>query len=105
MFSQTVEYSLRAVVALAQNERKTCTCQELAELTQVPGPYLSKVMQPLVQSGLVRSRRGLHGGFALEARVKTRAELLRYGHVHEVSLGIYRSVPSAVRLINADSDE
>jgi Rrf2 family protein len=65
MFSQTVEYSLRAVVTLAQNKGKACTAQQISELTQVPGPYLSKVMQVLVRSGLVHSQRGLHGGFVL----------------------------------------
>ena len=65
MFSQTVEYSLRAIVTLAQNNGKACTAQQLSELTQVPGPYLSKLMQVLVRSGLVFSQRGLHGGFVL----------------------------------------
>jgi Rrf2 family protein len=65
MFSQTVEYSLRAVVTLAQNKGQACTAQQISELTQVPGPYLSKVMQVLVRSGLVHSQRGLHGGFVL----------------------------------------
>lgn len=65
MFSQTVEYSLRAVATLAQNKGQACTAQQISELTQVPGPYLSKVMQVLVRSGLVHSQRGLHGGFVL----------------------------------------
>jgi Rrf2 family protein len=65
MISQTVEYSLRAVVALAQRGGEPCTAQRISELTEVPGPYLAKLMQGLVRSGLVHSRRGLHGGFVL----------------------------------------
>ena len=65
MISQTVEYALRAVVTLAQNQGKACTSQRISELTQVPGPYLSKLMQVLVRGGLVQSQRGLHGGFVL----------------------------------------
>lgn len=65
MFSQTVEYSLRAIVTLAQNEGRPCTAQEVSELTRVPTPYLSKVMQILVRAGLINSQRGLHGGFVL----------------------------------------
>lgn len=65
MISQTVEYALRAVVTLAQNQGKPCTAQRISEITEVPGPYLSKLMQLLVRGGLVQSRRGLHGGFVL----------------------------------------
>jgi len=65
VISQTLEYSLRAVVALAQRAPEPCTAQRISELTDVPGPYLAKLMQGLVRSGLVHSRRGLHGGFVL----------------------------------------
>ena len=65
MISQTVEYALRAVVAIAQHHGAPCTAQELSVMTQVPAPYLSKLLQGLVHSGLVNSRRGLHGGFVL----------------------------------------
>ena len=70
MISQTVEYALRAVVTLAQNDGRACTARELAALTQVPGPYLSKLMQGLVRGGIVRSQRGLHGGFSLAREVQ-----------------------------------
>jgi len=65
MISQTVEYSLRAAVVLAQSGSTPCTAQRLSEITDVPRPYLAKVMQELVRTGLVNSRRGLHGGFEL----------------------------------------
>ena len=65
MISQTLEYALRAVVTLAQNQGKACTSQRISELTKVPAPYLSKLMQLLVRGGLVQSQRGLHGGFVL----------------------------------------
>jgi Rrf2 family protein len=65
VISQTVEYSLRAVVALAYRGSEPCTAQQISEQTEVPAPYLAKLMQSLVRSGLVNSRRGLHGGFVL----------------------------------------
>jgi Rrf2 family protein len=68
MISQTVEYSLRAAVALAQSGNSPCTAQRLSEITEVPRPYLAKVMQELVRARLVNSRRGLHGGFELAKR-------------------------------------
>lgn len=68
VISQTVEYSLRAAVVLARHDPQPCTVQRIAELTEVPAPYLAKLMQRLVRAGLVHSRRGLHGGFALSRR-------------------------------------
>jgi Rrf2 family protein len=65
MISQTVEYALRAVVTMAQNNGKPCTAREISSITKVPGPYLSKLMHRLVRAGLAKSRRGLHGGFVL----------------------------------------
>lgn len=65
MISQTVEYALRAIVTIAQHEGQPCTAKKIAEITQVPLPYLSKLMQGMVRGGLVHSQRGLHGGFVL----------------------------------------
>ena len=72
MFSQTVEYALRAVVHLASNAPRGQTTEEIAKATRVPQAYLSKVLQNLVQGGVVRSQRGIGGGMSL---VKTPAEL------------------------------
>ena len=65
MVSQTVEYALRAIVTIAQQDGDPCTARRIAELTQVPAPYLSKLLQGLVRANLVISRRGVHGGFVL----------------------------------------
>lgn len=65
MVSQTAEYALRAVVALAGRPETSLTTQQIAEATKVPAGYLSKVMQALGRAGLVTSQRGLHGGFLL----------------------------------------
>lgn len=67
MISQSVEYALRAIVTIAQHRGQPCTAQEIAEITKVPAPYLSKLMQGLVRAGLAKSQRGLHGGFVFEA--------------------------------------
>lgn len=65
MFSQTVEYALRAVVHLAREPGKLQTTAEISLATQVPAPYLSKVLQTLAREGLVVVKRGIHGGFLL----------------------------------------
>jgi Rrf2 family nitric oxide-sensitive transcriptional repressor len=72
LFSQTVEYALRAIVFLADKSPKGCTTDQIAEATQVPKPYLSKVLQNLGRNDIVRSQRGIGGGVTL---VKSPAEL------------------------------
>jgi Rrf2 family nitric oxide-sensitive transcriptional repressor len=70
MISQTVEYSLRAVLVLASQYDKAMTVREMAEVARIPAPYLSKIMKGLVRSEIVQSRRGLGGGFKLARNPK-----------------------------------
>jgi Rrf2 family protein len=63
MLSQTAEYALRAMVALATTTREALTAQEIAADSHVPPDYLAKVMRLLSRAGLVRAQRGRHGGF------------------------------------------
>jgi len=65
MFSQTVEYALRAVVYLAQNPDRSRTTEDVAKATKVPPAYLAKILQGLVRSGVIRSQRGVGGGVKL----------------------------------------
>jgi Rrf2 family protein len=65
MFSQTVEYALRAVVHLADQAPAPRTTDQIAAATLVPKAYLSKVLQGLCQAKIVRSKRGLGGGMVL----------------------------------------
>lgn len=66
MISKTAEYALRAMTFLAMDPKQPKTVRDIAERTLVPEGYLSKVMQGLCRAGLVRSQRGLYGGFTLE---------------------------------------
>src|SRR5262245_47979185 len=65
MFSQTVEYALRAVVYLAGQAPAARTTEDIAAATKVPPAYLAKVLQGLVQARIVRSQRGVGGGMSL----------------------------------------
>ena len=65
MFSQTVEYALRAVVHLADHSPSPRTTEQVAAATLVPKAYLSKVLQALCHAKIVRSKRGLGGGMVL----------------------------------------
>ncbi len=70
MLTQTVEYALRALVALAAQHERPQTNGQLAKVTKVPGAYLSKVLQTLTKEGLVSAHRGAHGGFSLSRPAK-----------------------------------
>ncbi|MFP4143766.1 MAG: RrF2 family transcriptional regulator [Phycisphaeraceae bacterium] len=65
MISQTAEYALRAVICLASEPEEPHTTQAIAKRAQIPQGYLSKVLQALGRAGIVKSQRGLHGGFTL----------------------------------------
>ena len=52
MFSQTVEYALRAVVHLADHSPAPRTTDQIAAATLVPKAYLSKVIQGLCRAKL-----------------------------------------------------
>lgn len=65
MFSSTVEYAFRAIVTLASRNGQSATAKDIAAVTKSPPNYVSKVMQTLVEGGLVNARRGPNGGFTL----------------------------------------
>ena len=65
MISQTVEYSLRAVVYLTGIAPKSASTEDVAKATKVPPAYLAKVIRSLVKEGILASRRGIGGGINL----------------------------------------
>jgi Rrf2 family protein len=65
MFSQTIEYALRAMIHLAQQAPTPRTTSQIAAATKVPAAYLAKVMHSLGQAGLVKAQRGIGGGASL----------------------------------------
>lgn len=66
MFSKTTEYALRAAVYLSEQIGTKQTSMQVAEATQTPPRYASRVLQHLVDAGLATSQRGPTGGFELQ---------------------------------------
>ncbi|MGE0605780.1 MAG: Rrf2 family transcriptional regulator [Pirellulales bacterium] len=95
MFSQTVEYALRAVVHLADQSPAARTTDQIAAATQVPKAYLSKVIQGLCRAKIVRSKRGLGGGVSL---VESPSELTILDVVNAVEpIGRIRQCPLGLK--------
>jgi Rrf2 family protein len=65
--SRKVDYALRAVIHLADEERRerACSVAEIAARERIPRQFLEKIIRDLIRTGLVRSRRGPHGGYVL----------------------------------------
>jgi Rrf2 family protein len=65
--SRKIDYALRAVIHLANEEGsdRACSVAEIATRERIPRRFLEKIVQELIHKGLVRSQRGPHGGYLL----------------------------------------
>ncbi len=60
------DYASRALLSLALREDATPTSvRDIAERTGLPQPYLEQILLALKGAGLVRSKRGVGGGYVL----------------------------------------
>lgn len=66
MLSQTATYALQAMAFLATHkEEGPILSQTISEEMKIPKNFLSKILNRLVQEGLIQSIRGTGGGFVL----------------------------------------
>lgn len=65
MFSNTIEYALRAMAYLASEPTGSAATKDVAEQTDVPSAYMAKVFQHLRRGGLIHAQRGVGGGIKL----------------------------------------
>lgn len=78
------EYGVRAMVALARHHGEgPMSIADIARESSVPAAYLEQLVAPLRRAGLVKSKRGAHGGYTL-ARTP---DLVRVGDVYRVMEG------------------
>jgi len=60
------DYAARALLSLALHAEETPTSvREIAERTALPQPYLEQILLALKGAGIVRSKRGVGGGYVL----------------------------------------
>ena len=64
LFTTATGYALRALAALPE-DGSFCLAKNLASSLELPGPYLAKILQGLVQADILASVRGPKGGFRL----------------------------------------
>lgn len=78
------EYGVRAMVALARHHGEgPMSIADIAKESSVPPAYLEQLVAPLRRAGIVKSKRGAHGGYILARS----PELVRVGDVYRVMEG------------------
>lgn len=84
MLSQKCKYALQALMVLArENSDRLLLVSEIAERENLPKKFLEAILLELNRNGLVRSRRGRGGGYALAKP----ADLITFGQVIRIMDG------------------
>jgi Rrf2 family iron-sulfur cluster assembly transcriptional regulator len=66
LFSKSAEYGIRAMTFLAAlPPGRLAGAREISEAEQIPMPFLWKILQTLAKRRLIRSFKGLRGGYEL----------------------------------------
>ncbi len=66
IFSKKCEYAIQAVLYLSSlNEDKVVNAQDISDELKIPKEFISKILQELTFSGIIESKKGKGGGFAL----------------------------------------
>lgn len=69
IYSSASEYAIRALVYLARHSTGDfISLKHIAQQEELPLCFLSTIFQRLVRQGMLRSRKGLRGGFTLRQR-------------------------------------
>lgn len=82
LFSTATGYALQTLAALPE-DGSYYLARSMAKQLNLPGPYLAKILQNLVQAGILESVRGPKGGF----RLAKPAQAMTVGEVVEALEG------------------
>jgi len=86
--TNAADYAIRAMLHMAcLPEEGVALRSDIARIHGIPSSFMAKILRSLVKAGLLRSTRGVHGGFAL-ARPTTEISLLDVVEAIEGPLGI-----------------
>ena len=89
--SRTVAYAVQAVLQLAQADADTpVPCSQLAKEGRMPERFLLQILRNLVTHQLLRSTRGVEGGYAL---ARPAAEITLFDVIEAVDGPLIPSIP------------
>ncbi len=63
IYSETVKYALLALAYLASQKGRLVKVEEIAQVQNIPKPFLSKIFHKLVRERVLKSYKGPNGGF------------------------------------------
>lgn len=63
--TRETDYAIRCVLHLSESPDEVVMANEIAKAKKVPGSFLPKILQKLARAGIVKSYRGVKGGFKL----------------------------------------
>ena len=63
--SKKVDYALTSLAHLVENRDQTVSARQIADTHGLPLPLLMKILKALHQHGILRSTRGVKGGYQL----------------------------------------
>lgn len=65
LITRESDYGITALVSMAKRSGTTASAVELAKELRIPNAFLRRILQRLGRHGMIRSRKGLGGGFEL----------------------------------------
>lgn len=65
LFNQATDYGFRIVLFLTKHEGKRVEAKEISNKENIPERFLFKIMRKLTKEGIVKSYRGVNGGFTI----------------------------------------
>jgi Rrf2 family protein len=69
IYSKSSEYAIRAAVHIAQlPDGDYAMAKDIAQVEDIPAPFLAKILQELARKGVLRSVKGPSGGFSFKKK-------------------------------------
>jgi Rrf2 family protein len=91
--TNAADYAVRSMLYIASlPEGRVVLRSEVAETQKIPSSFMAKILRGLVRAGLLRSSRGVHGGFAL-ARPASEINLLEVVEAIEGPVALTQCIP------------
>jgi len=91
--TNAADYAVRSMLYIASlPEGRVVLRSEVAETQKIPSSFMAKILRGLVRAGLLRSSRGVHGGFAL-ARPASEINLLDVVEAIEGPVALTQCIP------------
>jgi Rrf2 family protein len=83
MFSKTCEYGIKATLYVASNsvEGKRVSLKNIIAEIETPEAFTAKILQQLTRAKIIKSNRGLNGGFSIPIEELKTIKLSQIVHV------------------------